>query len=152
MSERISNKEFLAVMEEAFKRGQKIKFTPSGTSMLPMLDGVNDTVTFAPKPDRLKKYDVAFYRRKKSGQLVLHRVVRVCKDETYVFSGDSQFYFEPGIRDEDILAVTVAYTHNGKAHSTTDLSYRLYIRRMMLKKRIRMIALKVYHRVFKHKG
>ena len=87
MSDRISNQEFLAVMEEAFKRGQKIKFTPSGTSMLPMLDGKNDTVTFAPKPDKLKKYDVAFYRRKKSGQLVLHRVVRVCTDGSYVFSG-----------------------------------------------------------------
>lgn len=152
MSERISNQEFLAVMEEAFRRGQKIKFTPSGTSMLPMLDGVNDTVTFAPKPDKLQKYDVAFYRRKNSGQLVLHRVVRVCKDGTYVFSGDGQFYYEPGITDEDILAVMVAYTHQGKAHTASDLSYRFYIQRMMLKKRIRMFALKVYHRFFKHKG
>lgn len=152
MSERISNEEFLTVMEEAFKRGQKIKFTPSGSSMLPMLDGVNDTVTFAPKPDKLKKYDVAFYRRKKTGQLVLHRAVRVCKDGTYTFSGDGQFYYEPGIRDEDILAVTVAFTHKGKPHTVSDLSYRLYIHRMMLKKRLRMFALKVYRRVFKHKG
>ncbi len=152
MSDRISNREFLAVMEEAFKRGQKIKFTPSGISMLPMLDGKNDTVTFAPKPDKLKKYDVAFYRRKKSGQLVLHRVVRVCKDGSYVFSGDGQFYYEPSIKDEDILAVMVAFTHKGKACNVSDLGYRLYIHRMMLKKRARIFALKVYHRVFKHKG
>lgn len=150
MSERISNEEFLAVMEEAFRRGQKIRFTPSGRSMLPMLDGVDDTVTFAPPPDKLKKYDVAFYRRRKTGQLVLHRVVKVCKDGRYVFSGDGQNYDEPGIVHADILALTVAFTHKGKDHTTADFSYRLYIRRMMFKKRLRMFAVKVYHRLFKH--
>lgn len=118
--------------------------------MLPMLDGATDTVTFAPPPDRLKKYDVAFYRRRKTGQLVLHRVVKVCKDGSYVFSGDGQYYFEPGIVHADILALTVAFTHNGKSHTPADFSYRLYIRRMMLKKRLRMFAVKVYHRFFKH--
>ena len=48
MSERLSNKEFLGILKETFKRGQELRFTPTGRSMLPMLDGVNDTVTFAP--------------------------------------------------------------------------------------------------------
>ncbi len=148
MSERISNREFLAVMQEAFSRGQQLKFTPSGTSMLPMLDGMNDTVTFAEKPERLKKYDVAFYQRN-NGQLVLHRVVKLCGDGSYVFSGDNQYYYEPGIRDENILALMVAFTHGDKEHTTDDFSYRLYIHRMMLKKRLRIFAVKVYHKLFK---
>lgn len=150
MSERISNEDFLAVMNEAFRRGQKIRFTPSGRSMLPMLDGVNDTVTFAPPPEKLKKYDVAFYRRRTTGQLVLHRVVKVCKDDCYVFSGDSQYYDERGIAQEDILALMVAFTHKGKEHTPGDFSYRLYIRRMMVKKRLRMLAVRVYRKLFKH--
>ena len=150
MSERISNAEFLAVMEEAFRRNQQIRFTPSGTSMLPMLDGENDTVTFAPPPDRLKKYDVAFYRRK-NGQLVLHRLVRIDQDGDYVFSGDNQYFYEPGIRNEDILALMVAFTHDGKEYTVKDFSYRLYIRRMMLKKRLRMLASRLIRKLRKQK-
>lgn len=148
MSEHISNADFLAVMNEAFWRGQQIRFTPTGTSMLPMLDGVSDTVTFAPSPERLKKYDVAFYQRA-NGQLVLHRVVGLKKDGSYVFSGDGQFYYEYGITDDNILALMVKFTHNGKEYKTDDYSYRLYIRRMMFKKRLRIFALKVYHKLFK---
>ena len=148
MSERISNSEFLAVMQEAFSRGQELKFTPSGRSMLPMLDGVNDTVTFAPKPDRLKKYDVAFYRRPTTGQLVLHRVVGLDKNG-YIFSGDGQFFYEKGITDEDVLALMVAFTHNGKDHTPKDLPYRFYIHRMMFKKRLRITAIRIYRRLFK---
>ena len=149
MSEKISNSDFIAVMQEAFRRGQELKFTPSGTSMLPMLDGKEDTVTFAPRPEKLKKYDVVFYWRPRTGQMVLHRLVRFSKDGTYVFSGDNQYYYEPGVRDEDILALMVAFTHKGKPRSVNDLSYRLYIRRMMLKKRLRMFFSKVRRHLFK---
>lgn len=148
MSERIPNEVFLELMGEAFSRGQQLKFTPSGSSMLPMLDGVNDTVTFDKKPKRLKKYDVAFYQRN-NGQLVLHRVVGFAKDGSYVFSGDGQYYYEYGITDENILALMVAFTHGGKAYKVNDFSYRFYIRRMMFKKRLRIFALKVYHKLFK---
>ena len=148
MNDRITGDEFCAVMTEAFARGQQLRFTPTGVSMLPMLDGKNDTVTFAPPPPRLKKYDVAFYRRK-SGQYVLHRMVGFTRDGGYIFSGDGQFYYEYGITDEEILALTVRFTHAGKEHSTDDLSYRIYIRRMMLKKRLRILAVKVYHKLFR---
>lgn len=149
LSERISYSDFVAVMQEAFRRGQQLKFTPSGSSMLPMLDGKEDTVTFAPRPEKLKKYDVVFYRRVRTGQMVLHRLVGFAKDGTYIFSGDNQYYYERGVRDEDILALMVAFTHKGKPYSVNDYSYRLYIRRMMLKKRLRIFLLKVRRHLFK---
>lgn len=149
MSELISNGEFIAAMQDAFERGQQLKFTPSGTSMLPMLDGKTDTVTFAPRPEKLKKYDVVFYLRPRTGQVVLHRLVRFAKDGTYVFSGDNQYYYEPGVRDEDILALMISFTHRGKERSVNDFSYRFYIHCMMLKKRLRMFASKVRRHLFK---
>lgn len=149
LSERISSSDFIAVMQEAFNRGQQLKFTPSGSSMLPMLDGKEDTVTFAPRPEKLKKYDVVFYWRPRTSQMVLHRLVGFAKDGTYIFSGDNQYYLEPGVRDEDILALMVEFTHNGKKYSVSDFSYRLYIHRMMLKKRLRMILSKVRRHLFK---
>ncbi len=131
------------MLQEVFERGQELSFTPTGVSMLPMLDGVHDRVTFSPKPERLRKYDVAFYQRRRTGQLVLHRVVGFDKDGGYIFSGDGQYYLEHGIYDDDILALMTSFTHKGKAYRTTDLSYRLYIRRMMLKKFLRMFLGKV---------
>ncbi len=126
-------------MQEAFSRGQELTFTPTGKSMLPMLDGVNDTVTFSPKPDKLRKYDVAFYQRD-SGQLVLHRMVGFDKNGGYIFSGDGQYYYEYGIRDDNILALMTSFTHNGKNRDINEFFYRFYIRRMMIKKRLRIFA------------
>ena len=143
MSERISSADFVMILQEAFARGQELTFTPTGTSMLPMLDGREDTVTFSPKPERLKKYDVAFYCRPTSGQLVLHRMVGFDKSGGYVFSGDGQYYYEYGITDNDVLALMTSFTRKGKTYKLSDPSYRLYIRRMMLKKRLRILLGKV---------
>ena len=147
MSERIPQADFLAILYESFERGQDIVFTPTGTSMLPMLDGKTDEVTFSPAPDKLKKYDVAFYVRRRTGQLVLHRMVGFDKNGGYVFSGDNQYYYEYGVKHEDILALMTSFTRKGKKRSVTDLSYRFYVRRMMIKKRIRIILSKIYRKL-----
>ena len=149
MSERISNDEFAAVLEDTFGRGQELIFTPTGVSMLPMLDGKRDKVTFSPKPERVRKYDVLFYRRPATGQLVLHRLVGFDKNGGYIFSGDGQYYYEYGVTYDDILAIMSAFTHKGKQHGTGDFSYRIYIRFMMIRKRLRMAAAKVYRKIKK---
>ena len=151
MAEKISFDDFVAVMQECFDRGQELTFTPTGTSMLPMLDGKSDTVTFSPVCGRLKKYDVAFYRRRRTGQLVLHRLVGFEKNGGYIFSGDNQYYYEYGVGDDDVLAVVTSFTQNGKKVMPTAFRYRLYIRRMMLKKRLRIFAVKAYRLIFKRK-
>ncbi len=147
MSEHISPADFVSIMLECFERGQDVEFTPRGTSMLPMLDGQDDKVTFSPKSGRLRRYDVAFYVRRRSGQLVLHRMVGFDKDGGYIFSGDNQYYYEYGVGDSDVLALVTAFTHKGRHYSVKDFSYRLYVRRMMLKKRLRMLAMKLYGRI-----
>ncbi|MBQ3264765.1 MAG: S24/S26 family peptidase [Ruminococcus sp.] len=147
MSEFISPDDFVAVMHESFERGQDLIFTPSGSSMLPMLDGKTDKVTFSPKVDKLKKYDVAFYVRRKTNQLVLHRVIGFTKSGDYIFCGDNQYSYEYDISDEDVLALMTSFTHQGKTYRTDALSYRVYIRLMMIKKHFRRFSGKVYHRI-----
>lgn len=132
------------MMQEAFRRGQEITFTPSGTSMLPILVGDRDMVTLSPKPDRLRRYDVALYRRPKTNQLVLHRLIGFTDDNGFIFSGDNQYTYEYGIRDKDILALMTAFVHNGKEYRTNEFSYKLYIRCMMFKKRITHFSHRVY--------
>lgn len=147
MSEIIPNKDFLELMEEAFSNGTTICFTPSGSSMLPLLDGRRDTVTLKKKPAQLRKYDVIFYVRK-SGAFVLHRIVRCEKDGTYTLSGDNQYYLEKGVRYEDVKAVMAAYTKDGEEKSLSALSYRAYSRYNVLKKYIRMALVRVYRSLF----
>lgn len=145
MSEFISPDDFVALMRESFERGQDLIFTPSGSSMLPMLDGKKDKVTFSPKPDKLKKYDVAFYVRRNTDQLILHRMIGLTRDGEYIFCGDNQYAYEYGIEDKDILALMTSFEHRGKKHTVTDRSYRLYIRCMMFKKHLRRFLGRVYH-------
>lgn len=149
MNDIISSADFVEVMNECFQRGQCLTFTPSGVSMLPMLGGKNDNVTLSPKPERLKKYDVALYIRPKTNQLVLHRMIGFTNSGEYIFSGDNQYYYEYGVGDEKVLALMTAFRHDGKAFSPDDFLYKLYIRRMMLKKRLRIFAGRVYRAVFK---
>ena len=149
MSEQIAADEFVELMQDSFSRGQMITFTPGGRSMLPMLDGREDKVTFSPKPAHLQKYDVAFYRRPATGQLVLHRMVGFERSGGYIFSGDGQYYYEYGITDDDVLALMTSFTHRGRRHSVKDFGYQVYIRCMMLKKRLRILLSKIYHKIFK---
>ena len=147
MSERIAPQEFVELLHEAFDRGQELIFTPSGTSMLPMLDGREDKVTFSPKSGRLRKYDVAFYRRSATGQLVLHRVVGFTRDGGYLFCGDNQCSLERGVSDDDILAVMTSFTHKGREYAATSPRYRIYSRYIVLRKGLRRFMLRIYRRI-----
>ena len=147
MSEIFAPEEFLAALDDAFDRGQELSFIPSGRSMLPMLNGVGDKVTLSAKPSKLRKYDVAFYRRPDSGRLVLHRMIGFDKRGGYIFSGDSQYTPEYGVTDDDVLAIMTAYTHNGRERGTDTLPYRVYSRLIVLKKRPRRLASRIYHKL-----
>lgn len=94
-----------------------------GISMKPMLGNGCDTVFIVPNKGRLKKYDVALYRR--GSDYVLHRVVKVLPD-SYVIRGDNCLNKEYGITDDQIIGVLTSFIRNGKQHSCKDRNYRLY--------------------------
>lgn len=113
----------MGLIREKLDSGNEVTFSPRGTSMLPFLKEGRDTVTLAPPPSRLKKYDIPLYRRK-NGQYVLHRVVGV--GDSYTCIGDNQFTLERGIEQEQIIAVCSSFVRNGKKISADALCLRLY--------------------------
>lgn len=117
--------DLMPLFREQLAAGQKVKFSPRGTSMLPMLRQGIDTVTLSPLPKKLKKYDLPLYQRK-NGQYVLHRVVKV--GETYTCIGDNQFFPEPGLTHDQMIAVVSSCTRGSKSYSVTDWRYGLYCR------------------------
>ena len=110
---------------EGLALGNSVRFSPRGTSMLPMLRQGKDSVILSPLPDKLKKYDLPLYRRD-DGHYVLHRIVGV--GETYTCMGDNQFLPEAGLRQEQMIAVVTAFCRGNRQIPVTSRGYRLYCR------------------------
>lgn len=117
--------ELLPLIQEGLAAGKRVRFSPKGTSMLPMLRQGIDTVIISPVPEKLKKYDLPLYRRS-SGQFVLHRIVEV--GERYTCVGDNQFDLEKGLRHDQMIGVVTAFTRGDRRISVTNPGYRLYCR------------------------
>jgi len=90
---------FQEVIEE---KGMFI-YTPSGTSMLPLIKEGVDTVKLIKITRKLKKYDIVLYKRN-NNQAVLHRIVRI-KGDYFDMLGDNQFQIERNIPRESIIAI-----------------------------------------------
>ncbi|MBQ2971716.1 MAG: S24/S26 family peptidase [Ruminococcus sp.] len=148
MSNKISKDDFVILLKETFALGKDFSFSPTGDSMKPMLNGTTDTVVLTKKGEKLKKYDVAMYHRRRDNALVLHRVVKVTA-ESYIMSGDNQYYFDYDITHSDVLAVVKSFNRKGKNISVRAVSYRIYIQLMLLKKYSRILFSKIYHKFFR---
>ncbi|MDO5144042.1 MAG: S24/S26 family peptidase [bacterium] len=112
--------------EEEIQRSGYLIYRNVGDSMLPLIRQGRDLVLISRKPEgRLRRYDVPLYRRE-SGQYVLHRIVKVRRDD-YVLCGDNRWRLEEGISDRHIIGVLTAVIRNGRRLPVTDWRYRLYV-------------------------
>ena len=114
-----------ASFESILDRDGKLVYKTKGSSMKPMLRENRDLVIIEKPSGRLKRYDVALYRRRQA--YVLHRVIRT-REQDYAIRGDNTYSLETGITDADMLGVLTAFVRDGHEVSVTDLSYRLYVR------------------------
>lgn len=115
----------MPLFRERLAAGQKVKFSPRGISMLPMLRQGIDTVTLSSLPDKLQKYDLPLYQRS-DGKYILHRIVEA--GDTYTCIGDNQFVYEYGVTHDQMIAVVSSFTRGKREYSVTDSRYRLYCR------------------------
>ena len=115
----------MPLIRERLAAGESVRFSPHGTSMLPMLKDGRDQVILSPLPDKLKKYDLPLYQRE-NGQYVLHRIVKVKDDYTCI--GDNQFVPEKGLRHDQMIGVVTHFVRKGKEYSTECFRYKAYCR------------------------
>lgn len=118
-------KHLVPLFQERLEAGQNVRFSPRGVSMLPMLRQGIDSVVLSPVPERLKKYDLPLYQRD-NGKFVLHRIIAA--GETYTCMGDNQFQPEPGLRQDQMIAVVTSFTRGDREISCRAWHYRLYCR------------------------
>ncbi len=125
LEKQYSLEELMPLIREALEQGKNVRFSPRGTSMLPMLRQGVDSVVFSPLPRKLRKYDLPLYRRK-SGQYVLHRIVEA--GDSYTCVGDNQFELERGLGHEQMIALVTGFYRGDTYHRTDSLPHRLYCR------------------------
>ncbi len=137
-----SNMEELSpVLCELLRSGQKVRLTVTGNSMYPMLHDRRDSVVLA-APRTLKRLDLPLYRRE-NGSYILHRVMRV-KKGVYTMCGDNQTVLETPIFQDQIVAVAVEFSRNGKTISCSQWQYRFYAGLWGLLRPLRPVVIKGY--------
>lgn len=121
----VALEELMPLIRESLSQGKSVRFSPRGTSMLPMLRQGKDQIILSPIREKLHRFDLPFYQRE-DGQYVLHRIVKA--GETYTCMGDNQFVMESGIRHDQIIAVATGFVRGDKEHSVKEFSYKCYCR------------------------
>ena len=124
MNDKLELKDLWPIIEEKINLGGEAVINPGGVSMLPLIKAGRDSVVLVKPKSTLKKYDVALYQRK-SGQFVLHRVVKVL-DNTYTMCGDNQFWHEKDIPKDAVLALMTAVIRKGKKIDVNNGMYIVY--------------------------
>lgn len=114
----------MSSFEDILAREGRLVYRTRGASMEPMLRQDRDLVIIRAADSRLRKYDVAFYRR--GSDYILHRVIKV-KEDSYLIRGDNTFSLED-VPDNAVIGVLTGFQRKGKEHSTDDRSYRRYVR------------------------
>ena len=114
----------MSTIEQLLERDGMLVYRTRGTSMEPMLRQNRDIITVRVPSGRLKKYDVALYRR--GPDHVLHRVVGV-EDGGYRIRGDNTYSTEY-VLEEDILGVLTEFRRKGQTIRVSDPGYRCYTR------------------------
>ena len=125
-----------SAIREVLDSGGEFEFRPRGTSMLPLIKEGRDSVTIVKPCGRLKRGDVALYKRS-NGKFVLHRVIKVLPEE-YFMCGDNQAIPERGITDGQIIAVASKFRIDGILYAADAKKLVRYekLRRNLLLRRI----------------
>ena len=120
------NNEKLKIEDVLREKGAYIGPTV-GISMLPMLKNRRETIVVKPKTERLKRLDVALYRR--GDAYVLHRVLEPI-DGGYLIRGDN-CYSDEHIPEEDVFGVLTEFFRKNKHYYCTDKKYIRYAERRL---------------------
>lgn len=113
-------------IEDELARSGELVQPNVGDSMMPLLKQGRDLMIIHRKPEgRCKRLDAVLYKRP-NGQYVMHRILKVRKDD-YVICGDNRCNKEYGVPDDWILGILTGVIRKGKQISVKDWRYQLYV-------------------------
>ncbi len=117
--------ELLPIIKEKLENDGEVTFTPFGHSMLPLFRDGKDSVILSKLDRKLKKNDLPLYQRN-DGQIVLHRVIKVCKNGDFIARGDNQIIKEKNIKQQQVIAIVKRFKRKQKEYTIDLKGYKLY--------------------------
>lgn len=105
-----------------------------GISMQPLIRAGKDMIVIYRKPtERLKRCDMPVFKRR-NGEYVIHRVLRVHNDG-YDICGDNQCFIERNVQDSQIVGIVGQIVRDNKRimvrtdaeHQSLPLWYTIYV-------------------------
>ena len=134
-------KEIVPIMEEIINSGGQCKLRVTGYSMTTILKHLRDSVILtSPRIRKIKKGEIVFIQRK-TGEYVLHRVLKIIDDETFIMNGDAQQWTEV-VRFDQVIGVVESFYRDEKLISCDNKKYKIYMRLWVLLKPIRPLIFK----------
>lgn len=106
--------------------GETFPLRVMGYSMNPTLGSARDTVYLVSPTQRApKKGEIVFFVRP-DGHGVLHRLIRVFPDGSFLINGDAQSWTET-IQPEQVIAVVSHFERKNRQISCDGRLYRMYV-------------------------
>lgn len=143
--------------DEALKTRDEVMSLTRGTSMRPLLRQGRDIVVIKRPQFPLKSGDVPLYRVKSRKELVLHRILKVNNDGSYIIRGDN-CYAKEHVAENQIVGVMKAFYREGKYFDCEkSRKYKIYIVlnrasypiRYFWRFKLRPLLSKIKHKIFK---
>ena len=114
-----------------------------GVSMLPMLKNRRDTIVVKPKTDRLKRLDVALYKR--GEDYILHRVLQAV-DGGYIIRGDN-CYADESVPEDAVIGVLTEFFRKDKHILCTDEKYIAYAEKRLKRYKTRRFFVQIKRKI-----
>lgn len=143
--------------EEVLKNNETSYFLTSGTSMKPLLRTHKDIVVISRTSRPVSVGEVVLYRKTGADKLVLHRIIGVKQEGTYIIRGDNT-YSNEYVPQSDILGVMTAVYRSGKyIDCKKSVLYKIYVKlnrffypvRLIFKTKILVFLVKIKRKIFR---
>lgn len=130
------------LVRETLDSGSSFILDVTGYSMRPTLNTKGDRVELVNVFMRpVRKGEIIFFERD-TGDCLLHRVIRLNKDNTFTVNGDAQAWTEI-VETSQVIGVVNSFNRNGKWISCDSFFYRIYSSIWMLFKPVRRVIIKI---------
>ncbi len=130
-------------VEEKLKTQPQVSCLTSGASMKPLFKTHRDIAVINRVVNPLKVNDVVLYRYREGDKLILHRIIKILPDGTYIIRGDSTYTNEYVKRNMIIGVLDSLYRRGKYINCQASKGYRAYVIYIRLSYPVRFILRRV---------
>lgn len=142
----------LSSAEEKLKTQPQISCLTAGASMKPLFKTHRDIAIINRVDEHnLRENDVVLYRYKAGDKLILHRIIKILPNDTYIIRGDNTYTREYVKRDMIIGVLESLYRKGKYINCESSNGYRIYIVYIRLSYPIRFVLYKTRRMLGKFK-